>query len=683
MRKLFTLFVFALAYLTSSAQVPQGINYQAVARNTSGSVLATQAVGVRISVIDGTPTGTVQYSETHSVTTNQFGLFNIVIGNGVAGTGTFGAITWTTGNKFIKVEVDPAGGTAYVDMGTSKLQSVPFALFAQGSTGPQGPAGPAGPQGPAGATGAQGPAGATGAQGPAGPQGATGPQGPAGSGTVSGTTNTVGKFTSATVMGNSAITENGTTTSINAKLDITNANGSMKFNDAAGSITFPAVTTAASPMLYMFASGASNTDRMVLGHSPAFPTYGLMYADANDFWHFVSNGTKSITINPNQGYIGIGTTAPASAIDIVSTVAQANVSVTTNATTFGPEYRLKSTGTSGREWRIGTGQASNSAGVGKLYFYDGTASADRLVIDANGNVGIGTTTPARKLQIDIPSGQNGIRIKSPGNTNNGYELIADASTNEAYVWNWESAKMYFGTANTFRMTIDASGNVGIGSVSPAQKLDITSASTTTSTMLSFGSNNTANFFKSAGSGTSCAIMTGANATGATYNIGVTAVAVGGTNAYGFYGTANSGTSSNYGVYCSGSGGYTGTWSNVSDQKFKKNFEPIQSALGLINQLNPTSYEFKTDEFKCMDFPTFRQYGFVAQELEKVIPLLVEKGSHPGENGEGSIDYKGVNYIGMIPILTKAIQEQQAQISAQQLQIEALKVMIQTLATQPK
>lgn len=130
MRKLFTFFIVAFAMFTLKAQVPQGINYQAVARNASGSVLATQAVGVRISVVDGTPTGTVQYSEIYNVTTNQFGLFNVVIGNGVPSTGTFSAVTWASGNKFIKVEIDPNGGTAYVDMGTTKLQSVPYALYA-------------------------------------------------------------------------------------------------------------------------------------------------------------------------------------------------------------------------------------------------------------------------------------------------------------------------------------------------------------------------------------------------------------------------------------------------------------------------------------------------------------------------------------------------------------------------
>jgi hypothetical protein len=130
--------------------------------------------------------------------------------------------------------------------------------------------------------------------------------------------------------------------------------------------------------------------------------------------------------------------------------------------------------------------------------------------------------------------------------------------------------------------------------------------------------------------------------------------------YGVYGTAVGGAT-NYGVYCAGNGGYTGTWVAVSDEKFKKNFEPINGALGLINQLQPTSYEMKTNEFPSMNFPTIRQYGFIAQDLEKVIPLLVEKGVAPGVQKDQPIDYKGVNYIGLIPVLTQAIKEQQQQI----------------------
>ena len=63
--------------------------------------------------------------------------------------------------------------------------------------------------------------------------------------------------------------------------------------------------------------------------------------------------------------------------------------------------------------------------------------------------------------------------------------------------------------------------------------------------------------------------------------------------------------------------------------------------------------------KLLRFSTRTQYGFVAQDLEKVLPLLVENGTHPGENKTNpQIKYKAVNYIGLTPVLTKAMQKQQ-------------------------
>jgi hypothetical protein len=178
---------------TSAQNVPDGINYQAIARNAAGGVFVNQAVGVKITVLAGGANGVAQYTETHTATTNGFGLFSLKIGGGTPVAGTFNDITWNTTNQFVKIEIDPTGGTNYTNIGTSELLSVPFALYAEtagngGAQGPQGPAGPAGaagPQGPAGndgAPGPQGPAGATGPAGPAGPQGTQGLQGPAGPG---------------------------------------------------------------------------------------------------------------------------------------------------------------------------------------------------------------------------------------------------------------------------------------------------------------------------------------------------------------------------------------------------------------------------------------------------------------------------------------------------------------------
>ncbi|WP_202390743.1 collagen-like protein [Flavobacterium sp. Sd200] len=189
MKRIITLLVL-LSSATLLAQAPGKMSYQSVVRNTGGDLITNSAVGVQISVLQGSATGTVVFSETHNVSTNANGLLSLEIGGGTAITGTFGAINWSSGPFFIETEIDPAGGSNYTISGTNELMSVPYALYAANSAA--GPAGPAGPQGPAGndgATGPQGPIGLTGAvgatgpigpQGPAGNDGATGAQGPIG-----------------------------------------------------------------------------------------------------------------------------------------------------------------------------------------------------------------------------------------------------------------------------------------------------------------------------------------------------------------------------------------------------------------------------------------------------------------------------------------------------------------------
>lgn len=130
MRKFFlTLFVFSLLNF-SFAQAPQSFSYQAVARDLSGNVLAQQAVSFRISILQGSAAGTSVYSETHSITTNDFGLANLKIGLGTVVSGVFANIPWAGNNFFLKVELDASGGTAYQLMGTTQLLSVPYALHA-------------------------------------------------------------------------------------------------------------------------------------------------------------------------------------------------------------------------------------------------------------------------------------------------------------------------------------------------------------------------------------------------------------------------------------------------------------------------------------------------------------------------------------------------------------------------
>ena len=179
--------------ITVFSQTPQKFSYQTVIRNSSNQLIANQQVGIKISVLQGSETGIVVYSERHTPNTNSNGLATLSIGSGSVLNGNFQNINWASGSYFIQTETDPNGGNNYTITSTQQLLSVPYALYAETSgsstPGPQGAQGPIGQTGPQGLTGATGPAGSTGQQGQqgltgetgeTGPSGATGPQGPIG-----------------------------------------------------------------------------------------------------------------------------------------------------------------------------------------------------------------------------------------------------------------------------------------------------------------------------------------------------------------------------------------------------------------------------------------------------------------------------------------------------------------------
>lgn len=125
-----TIILCFLAKIPVNAQAPEQMNYQAVARNAAGIALSNQNIKLRLSIRQDSPSGNTQYSETRNVTTNNLGLFTVAIGSPGASdvSGTMNAPTWGNGSKFLKVEMDPTGGDAFTDMGSSQLLSVPYAL---------------------------------------------------------------------------------------------------------------------------------------------------------------------------------------------------------------------------------------------------------------------------------------------------------------------------------------------------------------------------------------------------------------------------------------------------------------------------------------------------------------------------------------------------------------------------
>ena len=116
--------------IVTLAQAPEYFNYQAIVRDASYNPITDQAVSFRISILKGGVSGSEEYIETHNTSTNGIGLVTLAIGNGSVESGDFTAIDWGSDSFFLKVEIDPEGGTNYTEMGITQILSVPYALYA-------------------------------------------------------------------------------------------------------------------------------------------------------------------------------------------------------------------------------------------------------------------------------------------------------------------------------------------------------------------------------------------------------------------------------------------------------------------------------------------------------------------------------------------------------------------------
>ena len=126
MKKISTILSAILLVASVIAQSPQKMSYQAVVRDANGKLVTSHAVGIKVSILQGSVSGSSVYSETQTTTTNANGLISIEIG-GTA----LNVVNWANGPYFMKTETDPAGGSNYTITATSQLLSVPYALYAK------------------------------------------------------------------------------------------------------------------------------------------------------------------------------------------------------------------------------------------------------------------------------------------------------------------------------------------------------------------------------------------------------------------------------------------------------------------------------------------------------------------------------------------------------------------------
>lgn len=349
-----------------------------------------------------------------------------------------------------------------------------------------------------------------------------------------------------------------------------------------------------------------------------------------------------------------------------------------------------------------------------------TNNIERVRITSGGNVGIGTSTPATKLHVNSGSGLSAFRAQVNGSTkllvhSGGGVSVGSGSTppsNGLYV----------------------AGNVGIGTSTPSYKLhvvgnaEITGGLSVTQNGISaynYSSSGIGVYGYSSyigaygyggsyglygvGSGTS---SFGVYASGKTGVYGFSTLGGGdgvhgfayGASGYGVYGYSSSslgvygstGSSSSYAGFFSGNVYSTGSYLG-SDRTLKQNISDLTSAMDIINKLHPKSYNFRQDgNYKLMNLPAGKHYGLIAQDVEQILPDLV-KGtkfeSHmappvketasmttkPDVTASStSIEFKALNYTELIPIIIKAMQEQQATIEKQNIKIEALTQLVNQL-----
>jgi len=260
--------LFVCITLLTFAQAPEELNYQGVARNAAGQPLANQSITLRLIIRNNSATGTTQYRERHNVTTNDYGLYNVGIGTGTVESGTMAGVTWSTGSKYLQVQIDPNGGTTYTNLGAEKLLSVPFALYAaSGNPGPAGPAGVAGPQGVSG---------------------------PAGSANINGTNNRLIKFTSASTGGNSLVSDNGTRVQIN---NATNNDGVLQIKNTS---TTGSARHSVEAILNGGGTGNTTTPSAIYADGG---TTGLGIQAYSDFSHGVFANTE---VNGFSALFGLG-----------------------------------------------------------------------------------------------------------------------------------------------------------------------------------------------------------------------------------------------------------------------------------------------------------------------------------------------------------------------------------------
>ena len=342
---------------------------------------------------------------------------------------------------------------------------------------------------------------------------------------------------------------------------------------------------------------------------------------------------------------------------------------------------------------------ANGAALGNTPYWNGTTWIinNSNIFNNGAKVGIGTTTPSSKLHvIDTLSNFSGASIRVRTESISSQKDSIYRGIDSRISGTSGSISAFRGISHGFNSQ-ENMGVIGFGFNAVINRgiAGVSNLSNTNASGFNYGVYGQASKSEYANIAIGGYATNGITTTG--NNFGVVALSTSttsGTN-YGIYSEAKNG-GINYAGFFNGDVTITGSLTNPSDIKLKSNIKQLNNVLPLIRQLNPVEYDYKKElSGKKLNLPENHQYGFIAQEIQTILPELVSNqkinlasrgsGENINENkinnnsiSNETLEFIGVNYISVIPILVQGLKEQDSKINELESVIMELKKQIEEL-----
>ena len=427
----------------------------------------------------------------------------------------------------------------------------------------------------------------------------------------------------------------------------TSANG--KLTVASGATTFVAGLTSTGTNTYTPTASTSlvNSTLQLSGGNASGATTGIRMSQSSSFELFFggvqeSGGAGAFVFQgysgsayaerariDSSGNLGLGTTSPAQRLDVAGTIR-----LTPNTADLNYSADIFASYDSAHPFQINVKNNATTAEYMGVYA-DGGGANNRVVFPT-GNVGIGTTSPAAKLHIAVPDasvdGTKGVKITNAAGTT---VVLECGVSSDSFVGTTSGSLFNIRTQNVVRATFDTSGNFLVGTTSgssaagPRIYVDNTNNVSGDSGIFALLGSNCSNTSSAAFS----ALITGVG------------------NKFYVYGNGNVvNTNNSYGA--------------ISDVKFKENIVDATPKLDDVLNLKVRNFNLKTE-------PNNKQIGFIAQEFEEVFPSMIDVSPDTDATGKAlETTHKSIKLSVLVPILVKAIQEQQTIIESLKARLDA-------------